>query len=496
MVNFTKIYDVLIVGAGPVGLATALGLRQRGIHNILVIDQTHNFRPVGQVLDILPNGLKALNCIQAQAYEAIAAAGIRFSPANFSPNNQPKISPEWVQKNTNGERISAIPLSFEHWFNLYGEGRVSMAWYELQTCLRNLLPENLVKVNHRCVNVVDEPELGCVRINSICDRKIEANPYAHWEKEQPQNHLSSEDLEPLNPSCQLQSFRAKIVIAADGINSRIRQVLYENTPYQPVAKPEYSGFSAIGCTHITDIPPSLRTELEETFFSDCRIVTVIQDKITPNCQSLDKPRMILLNRPTGEIGYLLHAALPLDTLEKSSGNSLINLAITDLKKANFPDSLQKLVSLSSLKTLYKRPYYIHRVTISNQPKFPSSAHLYVPDSDVEIQPFWSQGRVVLVGDAIHGMPPFAAQGVNQGFEDALVIVTLLEQLAKNNHWNHSDKITQCFQTYEEFRRPFMAKIQQATLERLEWSETQLLEYNQAVYGRNFQDIIQQLKASG
>ncbi|VXD25013.1 Monooxygenase, FAD-binding [Planktothrix serta PCC 8927] len=489
-----EIYDVLIVGAGPVGLATALGLLQRGIDNILVIDQTHNFRPVGQVLDLLPNGLKALNCIEPQAYKAITANGMSFSPASSSQDNKPKISPEWVQKNTNGERISAIPLSFEYWFNQYGEGRVSTAWYDLQTHLRNLLPENQVKVNHRCVNVVDEPELGCVRIDCICDQKTEINPYAHWEQEQPQNHPELENLQTKTQACEIKSIRAKIVIAADGINSKIRQVLYQNTPYQPVAQPEYSGFSAIGCTHIAEIPQSLRTELEETFFSDCRIVTLIQDEITQNSQKLEDPRIILINRPTGEIGYLLHAALPLDTLEQSSGNSLINLAISDLKQADFPDSIQQLVGLSSLETLYKRPYYIHRVTISNQLKFPSSAHLYSPNSDVEIQPFWSQGRVVLVGDAIHGMPPFAAQGVNQGFEDALVIVTLLEQLAKNNHWNQLDKIKKYFQTYEQFRRPFMVKIQQATIERLQWSETQLSEYNQAVYGRDFNMIIQELKA--
>ncbi|MFM2314746.1 MAG: hypothetical protein RLZZ04_4022 [Cyanobacteriota bacterium] len=39
-----EVYDVLIVGAGPVGLATAIALRQRGIKNILVIDQTRSFR--------------------------------------------------------------------------------------------------------------------------------------------------------------------------------------------------------------------------------------------------------------------------------------------------------------------------------------------------------------------------------------------------------------------------------------------------------------------
>ncbi|GAB4528885.1 MAG: hypothetical protein Tsb0014_10530 [Pleurocapsa sp.] len=45
-----KIYDVLIVGAGPVGLATAIALRQRGVDNILVIDRTRSFRRVGQVV--------------------------------------------------------------------------------------------------------------------------------------------------------------------------------------------------------------------------------------------------------------------------------------------------------------------------------------------------------------------------------------------------------------------------------------------------------------
>ncbi|MGB5633838.1 MAG: FAD-dependent oxidoreductase [Waterburya sp.] len=55
--SLDRIYDVLIVGAGPVGLATAIALRERGIDNILVIDQTRSFRPVGQVVDVLPNGL-------------------------------------------------------------------------------------------------------------------------------------------------------------------------------------------------------------------------------------------------------------------------------------------------------------------------------------------------------------------------------------------------------------------------------------------------------
>ena len=30
-------YDVMIVGAGPVGLAIALGLQQRGVNNLLAV---------------------------------------------------------------------------------------------------------------------------------------------------------------------------------------------------------------------------------------------------------------------------------------------------------------------------------------------------------------------------------------------------------------------------------------------------------------------------
>jgi 2-polyprenyl-6-methoxyphenol hydroxylase-like FAD-dependent oxidoreductase len=73
-----QLYDVAIVGAGPVGLATAIGLQKRGIENIIVLDQTKAFRQVGHGVDLLPNGLKALKWIDPEAYEAVKQTGFKF----------------------------------------------------------------------------------------------------------------------------------------------------------------------------------------------------------------------------------------------------------------------------------------------------------------------------------------------------------------------------------------------------------------------------------
>ncbi len=472
-------YDVAIVGAGPVGLATALGLRQRGIENIIVLDQTRAFRQVGQGVDLLPNGLKALKYTHTQAYENIKETGNKLNNST-QPNqetktekNQPTL--QWKTRNVNGEEIRSFSLGYDEWFQKYGEGRVSISWYDLQTQLRTLLPEEVVKANHRCVNVVEEPEFQCVRADFVSNLGAEANPYAHWDDQQEKNKSSIVSSSPF-PESEITSIRAKLLIAADGINSTVRQAIYKETPYSEYSKPEYSGVVAISSGGVYEIPEALSQKIQDLFIQGSRVVTILNEQIAANSTENETPRIILFSRQSGQFGYLIHTPLPLELLAGKSGKALIDLAILELKKAEFPEIIQQLVALSSPEQIIQRPYYIHRanVSASNQQK-------------------WNMGRVVLAGDAAHGMPPFMGQGANQGLEDAAVMTTLVTEINKQNQWDDMTAIETAFSKYEALRRPLMERVQYATLTRLPLSSEQYgQEYAQQIYARNFEEIMQAL----
>ncbi|MEL7038246.1 MAG: NAD(P)/FAD-dependent oxidoreductase [Cyanobacteria bacterium J06592_8] len=464
-------YDIAIIGAGPVGLATALGLYQRGIENVIVLDQTRAFRQVGQTVDLLPNGLKSLKYTHTQAYENITATVEKANTETPSEKKQP--SSEWTTRNVNGQKIRSFPLGYDDWFNKYGEGRVSIAWFNLQTQLRTLLPSDRVKINHRCVNVVNEPDFNCIRANFSHDLRIKENPYSHWQ-EAPEEEQDS-TLSPDYFDSETTSIRAKLLIAADGINSTVRQVVYKDTPYYLYDKPKYSGLTSIS-GGLNCIPETLSQKINDRFLQGNRVVTIVGDKVPGNSSDNQGGRMLLYSPKPGYFGYLAYAPLPLELLTGKSGQDLIDIAVSELKKANFPEIIQQLVAESDPLQMRQRPYYIHRVT--------------VPPSDTLK---WSRGRVVLVGDAAHGMPPFAAQGANQGLEDAAVISALVAEIARKNQWDDLSAIASAFNQYESLRRPLLSLVQQTTLTGLDrLSESELEEYNQQVYARNIDKIINEL----
>ncbi len=462
-----KIYDVVIVGAGPVGLATAIGLYARGIKNILVIDRTRAFRRVGQNIDLLPNGLKALKYIDLNTYEAVKEAGFK----------QPKSNSNWKKPqgsivNCQGRQIRSFALEYDDWFQMYGEGRKSIGWNDLQTALRKQLPSDLVIANRRCINLSEESDY--VRVDCLCNAEMDNNPYAYW-----QDSITEEE----NKATEAieRSVGAKLVIAADGINSTIRQIIYRDTPDATFAKPEYSGFAAITSSGI-EVPNYLANNLETTFLRDNSLVTILNNKI-PNNYS---PKMILFGSGR-TFGYILHLQVSRQDLKDKSGRELIELTLKELKAAQFPDNLRELVAKSPEYRIGHRFYYIHRATISDSISLPIAAEAVQRNINEGIDPAWHRGRVVLVGDAAHGMPPFTAQGANQGLEDAAVIANLISNLAAKNNWDDTEAIRKVFLKYDRIRRPTLVKVQQATLKHhfsLSESEKQNLELE--IFSRNLE----------
>jgi len=67
-------------------------------------------------------------------------------------------------------------------------------------------------------------------------------------------------------------------------------------------------------------------------------------------------------------------------------------------------------------------------------------------------PRWSEGRVVLIGDACHPMTPYMAQGAASALEDAAVLVRCLERAG-------GARLEQAFDLYEATRKPRASAIQ-------------------------------------
>ena len=67
-------------------------------------------------------------------------------------------------------------------------------------------------------------------------------------------------------------------------------------------------------------------------------------------------------------------------------------------------------------------------------------------------PSWSQGRVVLLGDACHPMTPYMAQGAATAMEDAAVLTRCLADVSGDDH-------RAAFARYEAHRKPRTARIQ-------------------------------------
>jgi 2-polyprenyl-6-methoxyphenol hydroxylase-like FAD-dependent oxidoreductase len=75
---------------------------------------------------------------------------------------------------------------------------------------------------------------------------------------------------------------------------------------------------------------------------------------------------------------------------------------------------------------------------------------------------WSDGRVVLLGDACHPMTPYMAQGAATSIEDAAVLSRVLQE---------NNSVEEALTQYESHRKPRTSRIQ-AISSANTWMKTQ------------------------
>ncbi len=95
---------------------------------------------------------------------------------------------------------------------------------------------------------------------------------------------------------------------------------------------------------------------------------------------------------------------------------------------------------------------LHRDDPEPVPQILANTHRAIgvyPIFDLRTIPAWSQGRSVLIGDAVHATDPSAGQGASLALEDAVALARCL---------THEEKPQDAFQAYESSRRERVEQV--------------------------------------
>lgn len=215
---------------------------------------------------------------------------------------------------------------------------------------------------------------------------------------------------------------AKLLVGADGIHSRVRKHLY------PDLTPKFTNM--IG---VTAAVPRAQLQADPNYPLPVTIMSPKHGAFVIAPQRADgsevfigKPKLLQHEHDRAGWDELLNnKAWCIDFLREGS--------------ADFPPIVANAVSNIPLKGINLWPFYL------------------VPKLDT-----WAQGRVVILGDAAHAIPPTAGQGVNQAFEDvytfAGIVAKVQQQKPSDDEKEDAARIGKALKNWQQGRQARVDRV--------------------------------------
>jgi 6-hydroxynicotinate 3-monooxygenase len=342
--------SIAVIGAG-LGGTVAAALLQRAGFQVRIYEQAPEFARLGAGIHLGPNVLKVLRAIGAED---------ELERTGSHPDH-------WFSRDgISGEFSSRIPLG-DFARSEYGAAYLTVHRGDLHALLSETVEPGTIAFGRRLIGAEDR---GDDVVLSFEDGSTET---------------------------------ADIVIGADGVNSKVREVLLG-----PEA-PTYSGYMG----HRAIIPVE---RLGGHPFDPCT-----------KWWAEDRHMMVYALDGSGREMYYV-TGVPADDTFAEAG-SFVPSSRDELREvfAGWHPDVERLVEATTEVT--KWPFY-----------------------EREPLPLWSQGRVVLLGDACHPMKPHMAQGAAMAIEDAAILQRCLSEHGFDEH-------RRAFELYEETRKDRASRVQ-------------------------------------
>jgi 6-hydroxynicotinate 3-monooxygenase len=344
---------IAIVGGG-LGGTTAAILLQRAGYNVKVYEQATGLTRLGAGINMDPQTMRIMRGL-----------GIERRLMEVGRVSETRFSRDW----DTGKVTFEAPVAKYH--ELYGGCHFSIHRGDLQEILGAAVPPGIVELGKRLADV--EEAGGAVRLTFADGSRVEAD----------------------------------LVIGADGINSRIREILLG--PEQPI----YTGGVAYRAVFPTKLLGDLRPADHVKWWSEDRYFITYY-----------------LTKTRDEFYYMTLVPEP-DWGAPDFTPQEADLARLRAHFVGFHPEVQQILAAT--------PRAIRWPVCERKPF-----------------PFWSRGRIVMLGDACHPMAPHMGQGAAMAFEDAVVLARSIETVG-------ADDPERAFRLYEFNRFERASKVQSESL---------------------------------